>query len=353
MRSFRGVVYVGCVLLLSTRASEAQQVQLTLDLYYSDPEAVTSVGPNPGGYWELIARISDPTAITGESARGIVGVVTRLADICPQSVDPRICGDVALAPQGTTSDAIIGFLDFDVYRDEPTPNWELTFAQLTDLGEFFYDVGLPDGDSYPGENETPLVDGFDHESDPHRNIPWSFDDVLGDLLDDQNPSNDSGSEDGGVRLAAGTFAAGTSPQFLTEEPSSANVFVGLGNAPFGLPLVLQAEVENLVRDNQVTIAGDASLDGRVNAVDLNTLGVAWQQAAFGWHESDFNADGFIDSTDLNAIGINWQRQIPLPAETVPEPKWPPGMLLPFCWLAGRRAVTKISSEIRIPRRGYS
>ena len=74
------------------------------------------------------------------------------------------------------------------------------------------------------------------------------------------------------------------------------------------------------------LLGDSNLDGRVDSIDLNAVGVAWQMARDTWAEGDFNADGVVDSLDLNSIGVNWQRAIPGGA-AVPEPKTIVGLLL--------------------------
>ena len=68
------------------------------------------------------------------------------------------------------------------------------------------------------------------------------------------------------------------------------------------------------------LLGDANLDGIVNAVDLNAVGVSWNQDVSLWSAGDFSADGTVDATDLNAIGVNWQMSnIPPQPIGVPEP----------------------------------
>ena len=52
--------------------------------------------------------------------------------------------------------------------------------------------------------------------------------------------------------------------------------------------------------------GDANLDGRVDAGDLNELALNWQTGDRGWREADFTGDGFVDAADLNLLAINWQ-----------------------------------------------
>ncbi|MBT8067382.1 MAG: hypothetical protein KJO09_09085 [Gammaproteobacteria bacterium] len=54
------------------------------------------------------------------------------------------------------------------------------------------------------------------------------------------------------------------------------------------------------------LAGDANLDGDVNAADLNEVGQNWQGSPNTWSGGDFNASGVVDAEDLNLLGQNWQ-----------------------------------------------
>ncbi len=74
-----------------------------------------------------------------------------------------------------------------------------------------------------------------------------------------------------------------------------------------------------VEDLKMTLMGDSNLDFIVDAQDLNTLGIRWQQTGqLLWSGGDFNSDGAVNSTDLNVLGLNWQ-QSAMPALAVPEP----------------------------------
>ncbi len=50
--------------------------------------------------------------------------------------------------------------------------------------------------------------------------------------------------------------------------------------------------------------GDANLDGKVDASDLNVIASNWQDAAV-WCGGDFNADGVTNAKDLNQLALNW------------------------------------------------
>lgn len=80
------------------------------------------------------------------------------------------------------------------------------------------------------------------------------------------------------------------------------------------------DAEHLVETILATNFGDANLDGIVNSVDLNQIGIHWQQQACnGWANGDFTGDGDITSVDLNQLGINWQRtNVPVAAQAAAE-----------------------------------
>ena len=53
--------------------------------------------------------------------------------------------------------------------------------------------------------------------------------------------------------------------------------------------------------------GDANLDGKVDALDLNILAAHWQQTSPGlFSDGDFTNDGKVDALDLNLLAANWQ-----------------------------------------------
>ncbi len=61
-----------------------------------------------------------------------------------------------------------------------------------------------------------------------------------------------------------------------------------------------------------TVPGDSNLDGRVDATDLNNVGIHWLEEGghLGWGSGDFTCDGRVDAADLNQVGINWQFGVP-------------------------------------------
>lgn len=68
------------------------------------------------------------------------------------------------------------------------------------------------------------------------------------------------------------------------------------------------------------VRGDANLDGVVDAVDLNAVGVNWQLVNVdSYAKGDFNGDGTVVAVDLNEVGVNWLHGAPAGAQSVPEP----------------------------------
>jgi hypothetical protein len=61
------------------------------------------------------------------------------------------------------------------------------------------------------------------------------------------------------------------------------------------------------------LLGDANLDGKVDATDLNEIGLNWLQDVTGWCSSDFTADGVVNSSDLNKVGLNWLQDVSVEA----------------------------------------
>ena len=79
------------------------------------------------------------------------------------------------------------------------------------------------------------------------------------------------------------------------------------------------DVEAFVQGPLGTHMGDANLDGRVDAGDLNQVGIHWlQDDNVGWGSGDFNCDGEVSAGDLNIVGINWLEGAPQQAARAPR-----------------------------------
>ena len=71
--------------------------------------------------------------------------------------------------------------------------------------------------------------------------------------------------------------------------------------------VNQDDVVFLVENIIGTSMGDANLDGKVDSMDLNQVGINWRRMdGAGWGNGDFTGDGAVNAMDLNVIGVNWR-----------------------------------------------
>ncbi len=67
------------------------------------------------------------------------------------------------------------------------------------------------------------------------------------------------------------------------------------------------------------VLGDITGDGRVDASDLNVIGLNWQMADRTPEQGDLTGDGIVNAADLNILGLNWQTGAEAAAAAVPEP----------------------------------
>ena len=65
---------------------------------------------------------------------------------------------------------------------------------------------------------------------------------------------------------------------------------------------------------QLSLGGDANLDGKVDLLDLQTLASHWNGSA-NWSGGDFNYDGVVDLADLQIAACNWQVGVATPDST--------------------------------------
>ena len=66
------------------------------------------------------------------------------------------------------------------------------------------------------------------------------------------------------------------------------------------------DLELMIEVILMTRFGDANLDLKVDAQDLNINGLNWQQSPRCWKEGNFSVDDtIVDAQDLNKIGLNW------------------------------------------------
>lgn len=110
----------------------------------------------------------------------------------------------------------------------------------------------------------------------------------------------------------------------------------------GSGIVDSDDVTHLVENVFGTFMGDANLDGQVDAIDLNAVGIHWQNQEGGtWATGDFNGDGAVDPIDLNVVGINWFRGV---AQAARVPRAPLSHSAPVVVLADAGTELSISEK---------
>ncbi len=103
--------------------------------------------------------------------------------------------------------------------------------------------------------------------------------------------------------------------------------------------------------HEAYLPGDADLNGKVDASDLDVVGQNWLQDVNGWCSADFNTDGQVDARDLNLLALNWHQDVSGEVAAVSHARAPRAPLanatvLPDRHSSGRLAVTELR---RTPR----
>ena len=72
---------------------------------------------------------------------------------------------------------------------------------------------------------------------------------------------------------------------------------------------------------QYALAGDANLDGKVNALDFNAIATSFGSSGKLWTDGDSNYDGTVNTTDFMTMAQNFNQVLAAPAlgTLVPEP----------------------------------
>jgi hypothetical protein len=79
------------------------------------------------------------------------------------------------------------------------------------------------------------------------------------------------------------------------------------NADLGLTTFRGQNVDENSLIITQSLFGDATLDGFVDAFDLNLIAANWQKPANAlWSDGDFTGDGTVDAFDLNLLASHWQ-----------------------------------------------
>jgi PEP-CTERM motif-containing protein/dockerin type I repeat protein len=277
--------------VLVARTAPAQTIGLKLNVFFTNPADEDS-----GGTWEVVAR---------SSHSGISGISALLTNVTTAQ---------SRAPRGTVNGS--DEAGFGLFHNTLNP---LGFRNITvgqvplptiGLGEeqtVFYGVGtLTNGaPNYPGKpaGTNSIGPAFSTLTVPAMNsgIPWATGDAFGD------PAWNTA-----AKLAGGTFPAGLTPGFFSNEDyrSSGNVFTTVGTSMTPGTISLAA-ISTVVRTN--LSAGPALPDyndnGFVDAADYalwrNTRGQNGPNLA-----ADGNNDGTVNQADYDLWRTHFGKTVP-------------------------------------------
>ncbi|MEM9186716.1 MAG: PEP-CTERM sorting domain-containing protein [Planctomycetota bacterium] len=284
-RQFLTAATAMAALLATLGQCHAQQIDLSLNLYYADP-----TDANSGGTWEVVA-LSDGFGID------LVSFALTGTDGNATSALPT--GAIAAGSGAATA----GFQVFSAVSDGSV--LRVTGAQAQggiegDEAGAFYGVGTLDNGSPAFADQEPgvmtLGPTFTTLTNP-VNTPWSVgDDPLG------NPLFNSAAS-----IATGSFDPMETPAFDTTNPelTLGAVFpsVGTSNA---VPLSDAATITMTVRRNlTVTTTPDYNANGFVDAADYTIWRDTLGQQVLAGTGADGSGNGVIDAADYTLWRANF------------------------------------------------
>lgn len=320
----RAAWFVGLALStwLATVAAHAQNIDVSMNVFYSVPSDV-----NSGGTWELVAKSSH------FGMAGVSLLVTNIATAQNESPRGLVNGsDLAGFSQFFNTPNPNGFRNVTVGQ-VPIPPGGLSAGEEQTV---FYGIGtLSNGaPNYPGKpmgsnSIGPAFTSLGFVQD----VPWATGDIFG------NPVWSTA-----ARLASGTFAAGLTPGFsqgTNQIANTGNVFTSLGTS-LNYGTIAAATITTTVRTNfSAALLPDYNRNGVVDAADYvlwrNTLGDSGAGLP-----ADGNGDGTVNQADYNLWRANFGAMTSvasssgLSGSAVPEPAAGMLFVLGAVFVAGRR-----------------
>jgi hypothetical protein len=278
MNMKRGLVFTLCAgaLAVGSNLAQAQNVQLSLNLRYTDPNT-----PATGGTWYLVAKTDD--------ADGIAAISAYLSNVSATGI--------AYGANGTNGYPTVDAAALGAILNGGNPFAgqfgtvvNVVYGQNIAAGPIVADVGQ--GAGTPGNVAT----------DPFRNTAWN----------------------NAAVIANGTFA-GTRPAFA---PSGANVTDSNTLAGTTLGTAAQdAATTMVVRGDSVSVdglkPGDANRDNVVNLSDFSILSANFNQAGATWDQGNFNSAAGTNLADFSILSANFGMSRTPPtvgaSGAVPEP----------------------------------
>jgi hypothetical protein len=299
MKMKRGLVFTLCAAALAVGPSfaKAQNVQLSLNLRYTDPNS-----PAAGGKWFLVAKTDDTD--------GIGGISAYLSNISATGIAyGNGSGAGASAYPATTAATIAAILNGgNPFAGTFGTAVNVVYGQDTAGGPIVADVGQ--GAGTPGNTAT----------DPMKNNAWN----------------------NAAIIATGTFAGGGNagnkfnrPDFVAVGANSTDANT-LAGTTLGVAATKAVSTTTIVRGDSIISLGlnpnaasglrpgDANRDGVVNTQDFSLLSANFNNAAAGWDQGNFNSAGGTNTQDFSILSANYNQSGVPPAAaaavgSVPEP----------------------------------
>lgn len=307
-------------LCITARLSQAEVLELSLNLEYTNPAS-----PGSGGTWQLAAK-------TDEMGLQSLNVLL-------EGIQFETAGDITLlAPSGVVNGVDeAGFLNPPAAANFPAGYTSITVFQAplvfsgTATGEqsYFYGVGsivdvggeggapnYPDQQTdYPGTTSIgPEISSLTNLS----NVPWG----TGDFLDDEDWAS-------AAILLSGSFAPGQVPGFFSTDSlsSEGRLFTSVpANSTGQGDITGNIEAITVIRSNFEPIDGDFNVDGVVNQHDYTLWRDALGETVPAGTSYDVDGSGMIDEGDYMIWKTNFGTGSPASATAglggtaVPEPQ---------------------------------
>jgi hypothetical protein len=286
----RGLVFTLCAAALAVGPSfaRAQNVQLSLNLRYTDPNS-----PAAGGKWFLVAKTDDTD--------GIGAISAYISNINVAGIAYGNGSGAGSASYPATTAATLGAI---LNAGNPFAGTfgtaiNVVYGQDTAAGPIVADVGQ--GAGTPGNTAT----------DPMKNNTWN----------------------NAAIIATGTFGA-TRPAFVaagtnnTDANTLAGTTLGVAAQDAATTTIVRGDsiISLGLNPNPATglRPGDANRDGVVNTQDFSILSANFNVATTGWDQGNFNSAGGTNTQDFSILSANFNQSGVPPgaaaaAGSVPEP----------------------------------
>jgi len=298
MNMKRGLVFSlsALALVVGSSIAQAQNVQLSLNLRYTNP-----ANPASGGTWYLVAKTDDTDGLAAINA--YISNITDTAASMHYGNEGAV--DTRYGSPGSVTNTTLAAIENggNPYVTTLGAAVNILYGQDTATGPIVLDVGQ--GAGTPGNVAT----------DPLLNTAWNNSAIIAN-------GTFGGSRPAFVAAGANVTDSNTLANSSTTPP---NNFAQ--DATTATPVVRGDSERTLGVEgaNKGLWQGDADRNGVVNSSDLSLLLTNFNGTNETWGEGNFNntagsPNGVVNSSDLSLLLTNFNKTgIPVAASAVPEP----------------------------------